>query len=214
MNRELDTLQEQRNLIEKLIKSNNKFSGNEDLLEDFCSETFKRVYSLFDSIEPEHIESYVAKVANTAILTVLKDSGRIRRRSNQYVSTREVPISPVPAAKPAEQVSSHTVSATVPSAQVTESTETNLTNVILYDIPDPKDSFEEKIVRKDLLQKVVDIVLVAQKNKPDKEYLKIFYLRYIKEKKQKEIASILNLSQSEISKRLLDIADIVKAHFN
>lgn len=205
MNRELDTLQEQRNLIEKLVRANNKFSGNEDLLEDFCSETFKRIYSLFNTLDPEHLESYVAKVANTAILNVLKDSGRIRRRSNKYVSTKEVPVSTVPL----KQTEQTTVSA-APVPAVTES----YTSVALYEIPDPKDSFEEKIVRKDLLQKVVDIVLVAQKNTPDKEYLKIFYLRYVKEKKQKEIAQILNLSQSEISKRLLDIADIVKAHFN
>ena len=83
----------------------------------------------------------------------------------------------------------------------------------VYKIADPSDSFEEKIVRKDLLQKIVDIVLVAQKNQPEKEYLKIFYLRYVKELKQKEIAEEVNLSQSEVSKRLIEIAQIVKTHF-
>ena len=72
---------------------------------------------------------------------------------------------------------------------------------------------EEKIVRKDLLQKIVDIVLVAQKNNPTKEYLKIFFLRYVKELKQKEIAQETNLSQSEVSKRLVEISQIVKTHF-
>ena len=51
--KKLVTLNEQRILIEKLVKSNNKFKGNEDLLEDFCSETYKRSYSLFDTIEPK-----------------------------------------------------------------------------------------------------------------------------------------------------------------
>ena len=78
---------------------------------------------------------------------------------------------------------------------------------------DPKDSFEEKIVRKDLLQKIVDIILVAQKNNPSKEYLKIFYLRYVKELKQREIAEEINISQAEISKRLFEISQIVKTHF-
>lgn len=212
--RELDTLQEQRNLIEKLVKSNNKFSGNEDLLEDFCSETYKRSYSLFDTLDSANLQSYIAKVANTSILTVLKESGRIRRRSNEYVSTKEIPLSPVLDKSPAA------VEFTSPSPAIVSSTpleafETGVSSsVVLYDIADPRDSFEEKIVRKDLLQKVVDIVLVAQKNNPEKEYLKIFYLRYMKELKQKEIAQIINLSQSEISKRLLDIADIVKSHFN
>ena len=80
-------------------------------------------------------------------------------------------------------------------------------------MPDPKDSFEEKIVRKDLLQKIVDIILVAQKNNPSKEYLKIFYLRYVKELKQREIAEEINISQAEISKRLFEISQIVKTHF-
>jgi len=44
-------------------------------------------------------------------------------------------------------------------------------------------------------------------------YLKIFYLRYVKELKQKEIAAEVNLSQSEVSKRLIEIAQIVKTHF-
>ena len=83
----------------------------------------------------------------------------------------------------------------------------------VYEIEDPKASFEEKIVRKDLLQKIVDIVLVAQKNNPTKEYLKIFFLRYVKELKQKEIAQETNLSQSEVSKRLVEISQIVKTHF-
>lgn len=195
----MDTLQEQRELIEKLVKSNNKYQGNEDLLEDFCSETFKRSYSLFDSIDIGNIENYIAKVVNTSILNVLKENGRIRRRENKYVSTREVLLSPVPAKIQEEQevkseVFSHSQS-------------------FVYEIADPKDSFEEKIVRKDLLQKIVDIVLVAQKNEPHKDFLKIFYLRYIKELKQNQIAHEANISQSEVSKRLVELSQIVKRHF-
>lgn len=198
--RELDTLQEQRDLIERLIKSNNKYFGNEDLLEDFCSETYKRSHSLFESVDIKDIENYIAKVANTAILNVLKDNGRVRRRKESYVSTKEILINPIPS-KPKDEES---VSYENPNV---------IQSDFVYEIADPKDSFEEKIVRKDLLQKVVDIVLVAQKNNPSKEYLKIFYLRYVKELKQKEIASEINLSQSEVSKRLIEISEIVKAHF-
>lgn len=194
----MDTINEQRELIEKLVRSNNKFQGNEDLLEDFCSETFKRSYSLFDNVNIKDIENYVAKVANTAILTVLKQNGRVRRRENKYVSTHEILINPMPAKLPVQEQAK-------PAPVLDEP--------VIYDIADPRDSFEEKIVRKDLLQKIVDIVLVAQKNNPQKEYLKIFYLRYVKELKQKEIALEVNLSQAEISKRLVEILKIVKSHF-
>lgn len=191
----MDILQKQRNLIEKLVKSNNKFSGNEDLLEDFCSETYRRSHSLLENTEINDMGSYLAKVANTAILSVLKESGRVRRRENKYVSTKEILINPLPAKMTEAQ------------AQVAE------LESFVYDIADPSDSFEEKIVRKDLLQRIVDVVLVAQKSDPSKEFLRIFYLRYVKEMKQKDIAKEINISQSEVSKRLIEISQIVKTSF-
>lgn len=196
----MDTVQEQQQFIEKLVKLNNKFIGNEDLLEDFCSEAYKRSYTLFDTLEIKNLEGYLAKVVNTSILTVLRTSGRIRRRSDSYVSTNEVLLDPTPklVETPLPVVREETISAPF----------------MLYDIADPKDSFEEKIVRKDLLQKIVDIVLVAHKNNPEQEFLKIFYMRYVQEMKQKEIAQEINISQSEVSKRLLEIVETVKQHFN
>ncbi len=196
----MDTLNRQRDLIEKLVRSNSKFKGNEDLLEDFCSETYKRSYSLLESLDIQNLENYIAKVVNTAILNVLKDNGRIRRRENKYVSSHEILISPVQEKQKAEDYKQAPVIAA---------------SSFVYDIADPKDSFEEKIVRKDILQKkIVDIVLVAQKNNPSKEFLKIFYLRYIKEYKQKEIAAEINISQAEVSKRLVELSQLVKTHFN
>ena len=195
----MDTINRQRDLIEKLVKSNSKFKGNEDLLEDFCSETYKRSYSLFESLDIQNLENYIAKVVNTAILNVLKDNGRIRRRENKYVSSQEILISPVnEKSKTGEYKQTPVIAA----------------SSFVYDIADPKDSFEEKIVRKDALQKIVDIVLVAQKNNPSKEFLKIFYLRYIKEYKQKEIAAEINISQAEVSKRLVELSQLVKTHFD
>ncbi len=197
----MDTLEKQRSFIEKLVKSNNKFKGNEDLLEDFCSEAYKRSHSLLENSNIEEIGSYLSKVTNTAILTVLKENGRVRRRNDKYVSTKEILMNPVPAKTETEatETSSKTVAVTGGS--------------FVYEIADPRDSFEEKIVRKDLLQKIVDIVLVAQKNHPTKEFLKIFYLRYVKEMKQREISQFMNISQSEVSKRLIEISQIVKTHF-
>ena len=197
----MDTINEQRELIEKLVKSNNKFKGNEDLIEDFCSETYKRSYSLFDNANIKDIENYIAKVANTAILTVLKQNGRVRRRDNKYVSTHEVLINPVPA-----KIQEPEIVVKAPEPAV-------VYEPFVYDIADPRDSFEEKVVRKDLLQKIVDIVLIAQKENPSKEFLKIFYLRYVKEFKQKDIAKEVNISQAEVSKRLIEILRIVKSHF-
>ena len=37
--------------------------------------------------------------------------------------------------------------------------------------------------------------------------------RYIKEYKQKEIAAEINISQAEVSKRLVELSQLVKTHF-
>ena len=49
----MELVKEQKDLIEKLVKTNPKFSGNEDLLDDFCSETYQKSYLILSSIEDE-----------------------------------------------------------------------------------------------------------------------------------------------------------------
>ncbi|MDO5304444.1 MAG: hypothetical protein Q4E87_02585, partial [bacterium] len=87
-------LDEQRRLIEKFVRSNIKFNGNEDLLEDFCNEAFQKSYIVFNSSSSiQKIESYVQKVVNTSIISVLKDSGRLKRNSaGRYERHRELPL--------------------------------------------------------------------------------------------------------------------------
>ena len=81
-------VEEQRSLIEKIVKGNKNFRGNEDLFEDFCSEAFQKSYMIFNSSSNiQKIESYVTKVVHTSILSVLKNSGRVRRTSDGFVPT-------------------------------------------------------------------------------------------------------------------------------
>ena len=191
-----DIVQEQKNLIEKLVKSNAKFIGNEDLLEDFCSEVYGRSCHVLNGIrEVNSIEGYLRKVVQTSIINVLKDSGRIRRLSKGYTNIqREIPLSAL-----AEQTSS-----------AVESEEKILSENYSYSLRDDNISAEEIIINRDLLKNVVDIVFKQNIQMPEKQYLEIFRLRYKARKTQSEIASELGLSQSEISKRLVEISKFVK----
>lgn len=196
-------LDQQRQLIEKFVKTNPKYSGNEDLLEDFCNEAFQKSYMIFNSPSSiQKIESYVAKVVNTSMLSVLKDYGRVRKTSKGYVSTGEVSMSSV------TSVPSQIVSP-VPTVAV-DSLKAN----VEFDFPDPRDSVEEIVVKKDLLQRIADVVCTLHKESPQKCYLDIFYLRYMKNYKQSEISTELNLSQSEVSKRLLELSKLIKSYMN
>lgn len=189
-------LDEQRQLIEKFVKANAKFGGNEDLLEDFCNEAFQKSYIIFNSGSSiQKIESYVSKVVNTSILSVLKDFGRVRKTAKGYVSTNEVPIS------------------SIQTKEITASKE-DIKYDLIYEFEDPKDSVEEIVIKKDLLQRIADVVCTLHKESPSKCYLDIFFLRYIKNYKQSRISSELNLSQSEISKRLLELSKLIKSYLN
>ena len=183
-------VEEQRSLIEKIVRGNKNFRGNEDLFEDFCSEAFQKSYMIFNSSSNiQKIESYVSKVVHTSILSVLKNSGRIRRSNDGYVPTKEIKVPEF-------------------NSAVTVKTQTLGPDFIL-DFPDPKDSAEEILITKDCLQKIADAVCIIHKEIPSQLFLDIFYLRYVKGLKQTEISKSLNLSQSEISKRLMQLSKLI-----
>jgi len=185
-------LDEQRSLIEKYVRGNIKFKDNEDLFEDFCNEAFQKSYIVFNSdSDIQKIENYVSKVVNTSILSVLKDSGRLKRTSGGYIKTRELSLDSV----------RHIEPVTVPVGRQYS----DLPKEFSYDIDDPKALVEEKIVKKEVLQKIADTVCILHSENPDKCYLEIYSCRFLKEMKQKDIAKELNLSQSEVSKRLMVI---------
>ena len=191
-------IDEQRSLIEKFVRSNIKFKGNEDLLEDFCNEAFQKSYIIFNSSSSiQRIESYVQKVVNTSIVGVLKDLGRLKRTSAGYVKNKEVPL---------EQVKPKTMFEPIVSPYL----QRDLPKEYTYEIEDPKIGIEETIIKKDLLQRIADAVCVVHSDNPGKCYLEIYEARYIKGLKQRQIAELLNISQPEISKRLIELSKLIK----
>lgn len=183
-------VEEQRSLIEKIVKNNKNFRGNEDLFEDFCSEAFQKSYMIFNSSSNiQKIESYVLKVVHTSILSVLRNSGRIRRTNEGFVPTKEI------------QVADFNTQ-TVVKLDV-------LGPEFVMDFPDPKESAEEVLITQDCLQRIADSVCVIHKEIPSQNFLEIFYMRYVKGLKQAEIAKNLSLSQSEVSKRLMQLSKLI-----
>ena len=199
-------VEEQRNLIEKFVRANVKFQGNEDLFEDFCNEAYQKSYIIFNSSSSvQKIESYVQKVVNTSIVGVLKDLGRLRRASSGgYVRNREVSIDSItePKTEPVHQPEiTEKHAPTVPR---------DLPKGYAFEIEDPKIGIEEAVIKKDLLQRIADAVCIVHGDNPGKCYLDIFEARYLKGLKQREISALLNISQSEISKRLIELSKLIK----
>ena len=69
---------------------------------------------------------------------------------------------------------------------------------------------DEVAIDKETQKSIYDTILDAHSKNPTKQFLPIFQMRYVEGKKQREIADELNLSQSEVSKRLFDLMEIVK----
>lgn len=186
--------QDKIDLIEKIIKTDRKFANNEDLYEDFLNETCKRSLSIVNTISSDAtLEIYLRKIVTTSIINVLKNEGRLRRTRSGYIPVAEVP---------AEQQ-------TVP-ASLTDYSKVN----VVYEPVSLDDTPEDAVVKKDILQKIVDTVLAVNEGEPEKRYYELYYLRYEKGMTQSEIANELELSQSEVSKRLFRLMDKVKQAFN
>lgn len=193
----MELAQDKVNLIEKIIKSDKKFTDNEDLFDDFFNETYKRSFLVVKTVENEaSLEAYLRKIIATSIIVVLKDSGRVRRTTEGFVPTLEESI---------DKIMSY-------SADKSSDKYSNIQ--ISYDIVDLKDGPEEIVIKKETLQTLVDAVYIAHSTNPAKQYLQLYQLRYEKGLKQTQIAKELNLSQSEVSKRLLDLMGEVKKAFN
>lgn len=183
----MEIAQEKIELISKIIKNDRKFSNNEDLYEDFLNETCKRSVGIIDAIDTEAtLETYLRRIVTTSIINVLKDSGRLRRTRAGYMSTKEVELK--------EQDSNSDYS----------NVSINYANVKIPENP------EEIVIQKELLKFVADTVKRVDSEEPDKKYLELYLMRYDKGMTQSEIAQSLNISQSEVSKRLFKLMEKVR----
>ena len=184
----VELAQDKIDLISRIIKNDRKYTNNEDLYEDFLNETCKRSLLIVQTVTSDStLEAYLRKIATTSILNVLKNEGRLRRTQGTFKPIETVPIVD-------EDVT------------VTDYSKINISYIPVKF----EDTPEDIVVKKDILQKIVDTVYDIDRRVPAKNYLKLYKLRYEDGMTQKEIAHSLNLSQSEVSKRLFKLMDEVK----
>ena len=127
-----------------------------------------------------NFEAYLHKVANSAILDVLRNSGRLRRLKSGYKKvTTDTIIQPY-------------------------NTDENFD--IIYDIEDPAPGVEENLIREEEVKAIRTALKNLDIEFQDKQFMKIFKMRYIEGRKQIDIAQELGISQGEVSKRLIDLA--------
>lgn len=190
----VDLAQDKIELIERIVRNDKKFENNEDLFDDFVNETCKRSLSVIKTISSEDtLEIYLRKVAATSIINVLKNSGRLRRTRQGFIPSKEVSLDAV--------------------SEVFKPIDYSRVN-IEYKQFKIQETPEDVVIKKEILQKVIEYVYSIHNSDISKKYLDIYLLRYEKGYTQKEIAQELDLSQSEVSKRLFKLMDRIKMAFN
>lgn len=197
----VEITQEKIDLISKIIKSNRKFLNNEDLYEDFLNETCRRSVTIMNAIENDAIlEAYLRKVVTTSIISVLKDSGRLRRSKTGYMSMQEVPIETV---MPVGPITEAPTSAPVPYVNYSSYS-------VDYSAQNIKFDPEENALHNEVVDFIADTLEQINEKEPEERFMDIFIMRYDKGLTQKEMASELGISQSEVSKRIYGLLDRVK----
>ena len=79
------------------------------------------------------------------------------------------------------------------------------------EIKDPSVNFVEKITTEETLEEIYRLVVKFNDDYPSENFYKLFYMKYVEGKKQREIADTLGISQGEVSKRLFDLMKKINA---
>ena len=183
----MELTQDKIELIQTIVKNDRKYKDNEDLYDDFVNETCKKAISVIESLgEDPALESYLRRVASTSIISVLKNSGRLRRSKSGYMSNIEISLDDK--------------STLLDYASTT----------IDYSVFSAPDCPEETVIKKETMDSVAKALREIDKADPEKFYYAIFKSRYDRGLTQKEISNELGISQSAVCKRLYKMMEKIK----
>lgn len=170
---------EHKDLIELSIKRNPHYNKrNEDLLELFCYEVYEKIKDTL-SILGDKLppQTYLDKVTKKVILQVLKE----QKRLNSKVYDDDAPM---------ENLISFNI---------------NEKGEIVFNIPYPNSDREKLSVLHDQIRVLIDRLYRFNENEPEKQYLKLFELRYNQNLNLPEIAHRLNITEAQVSQKLFEL---------
>ncbi len=233
----LDLANNHRRLIEETIRQNSRYYGNEDLLEAFCSDVYKKSYILLDSVSNvDNLKTYLEKVADTSISSILKQNGR-DDTPKQRPDKDEIQMDILDDAKVKDKIINETnlTRTDLERARLIQSNTarieplkeekiislksdnqgiSGLSRDIFADIEDPKSAYPDAEIKENIVKRIIGIVYEMHLKFPDKNYFEIFYSRHARLKKQANIANELKITQGELSKRYFELIKLIKENLN
>lgn len=230
----MDLAGNHKRLIEETIMANDRYFGNEDLLEAFCSDVYKKSYLLLDSVSNvENLKTYLAKVVDTSVSNILRQNGRddtpkpkpdkneiqinilddanVKDKIIKETNLSEADLERAAAiARQGRGLPQSLQEEPVISLKAGNQAVKNLSGDVFGDISDPKLDFPESEVKEKVINKILSIVFDLHTKYPEKGYFQIFYFRHARLKKQASIANELKITQGELSKRYFELIKLVK----
>ena len=193
--RELNIKPDGFELIKILVENNQYYTGNEDLLPEICEEVYYKSYLLFSSVKnSSYLENYLKKIVNNALIDVLKKHSRTKSLSlslrNKYFSSED-------------EITNKS------GIDLYSSSKSTRHVYDIYKVETPFDENEFFEPSEQVLQKMVQLLQFVNSDNLDKRYMEIFIARYLHNKATKDIALELNLSENEVSRRLINLAGII-----
>lgn len=214
---------EYREKIKNIIEQNKRYAGNEDLLDVFCDEILKRTESTISLLKDEEkILSYISRVSNSILIKVLKENGRLNRVfsrpepvSFKEIQTPSYPVEAVFQPEFEQQPEEPSIIVREAEASIIEDEPVHIEEQVDEEIFDSLDSFnnQQSADSDEILENIAADLHVLNSQEPQKQYYLLYKLRYIDNMKNKEIAAQLNLSQTEVNRRFLELSDKLKKYY-
>ncbi len=188
-----------KNLIESVIKENRRYKGNEQLLDIFLEAVYKKSYLLLDAMKDQNrLKRHLEEICDTCLEDILLEKQKfdgIRIAKKPPVAKKQPPLEE----KKAE---------ILPQAEF-KSYESNELN----SVDDPINFFPQQNIVPSKLETFINYIKEIDEIYPSKKYYDIFCLRYLKKQDQTQIAQILEISQIEVSKRFVELVNLIKDRY-
>lgn len=169
---------ENQKIIENLICKTSYYKQNEEFFDEFLNEILTRLEPSLEILKNQlPPQTYLEKVVKKGILSILKKHERLIKPSS---SQKE----------PDWNVLSFDI---------------NKKGEISFNISYPISNREDKNIIAEQLKLLIKNLEKINENEPEKQFLKIFELRYNKSLKIEEIAKNLGLSVDTVSKRIKEM---------
>ncbi len=216
--RKLQISKEHRALIESVIRENSKFKGHENLIDAFCAAIYKKSYLLIDAIrDMSRLRRHLLMISDSCIDQIIKEE-RKNKDTKLYseIINKSKYREELVSLKKDDLLYDDEKDDLVPKRN--KSGIVNLKEEIQrsekYDavdtLIDPLEFCPPKKISEATIDKLVKIVKIVDKQYPKKRYYEIFSLRYIKKLNQVEIARNMKISQTELSKRFVELIKLAR----